>query len=181
MPRAAGLVRQVLHRWADEDWTAEDLLPLLRPPYYIPSGTPLLGQLQNFQESRQRLGLVVDEYGELLGLITLEDILEEIIGEFTTNAPGGDRFVRDVDGSIIVDGSTLLRTLNRRLGTRFSSDGPRTLNGLILEHFGDIPEAGVSFRVGDHALEIMHTQDRAVKTVRLLPIRRNVRVGETVA
>jgi Mg2+/Co2+ transporter CorB len=166
------LVRQVLHRWCDDEWSAEDLQPLLRPPYYIPSGTPLLAQLQHFQESRQRLGLVVDEYGELVGLITLEDILEEIIGEFTTNAPGGDQFVRDADGSVVVDGSTLLRTLNRRLGTKFPSDGPRTLNGLILEHFGDIPEAGVSFRFEDHALEILHTQDRAVKTVKVLPIRR---------
>ena len=171
------LVRQVLHRWSDEDWSAEELLPLLRPPYYIPSGTPLLAQLQHFQESRQRLGLVVDEYGELLGLITLEDILEEIVGEFTTNAPGGDQFVRQADGSVVVEGSMLLRTLNRRLGTKFPSDGPRTLNGLILEHFGDIPEAGVSFRIGDHGLEILHTQDRAVKTVRVLPIRRTKRVG----
>jgi len=171
------LVRQVLHRWSNEDWSAEDLTPLIRPPYYIPSGTPLLAQLQHFQESRQRLGLVVDEYGELLGLITLEDILEEIVGEFTTNAPGGDLFAREPDGSVVVEGSTLLRTLNRRLGTRFPSDGPRTLNGLILEHFGDIPEAGVSFRIGDHGLEILHTQDRAVKTVRVLPIRRTRRAG----
>ncbi|MEP6701687.1 MAG: CNNM domain-containing protein [Betaproteobacteria bacterium] len=171
------LVRQVLHRWADEDWSATDLQPLLRAPYYIPTGTPLLAQLQHFQESRQRLGLVVDEYGELLGLITLEDILEEIVGEFTTNAPGGDQFARAADGSVVVEGSTLLRTLNRRLGTQFPSDGPRTLNGLILEHFGDIPEAGVSFRVGGHGLEILHTQDRAVKTVRVLPIRRSTRAG----
>ena len=169
------LVRQVLHRWSDEEWNAEDLAPLLRQPYYIPSGTPLLAQLQHFQESRQRMGLVVDEYGELLGLVTLEDILEEIIGEFTTNAPGGDQWVRDADGSVVVEGSTLLRTLNRRLGTKFPSDGPRTLNGLILEHFGDIPEAGVSFRSGGHALEILHTQDRAVKTVKVLPIRRTNR------
>jgi Mg2+/Co2+ transporter CorB len=166
------LVRQVLHRWSDPDWTPEELESLLRPPYYVPSGTPLLTQLQHFQESRQRLGLVVDEYGELLGLIALEDILEEIVGEFTTNAPGGDQFVRAADGSVVVEGSTLLRTLNRRLGTAFPSDGPRTLNGLILEHFGDIPEAGVSMRVGNHGLEILHTQDRAVKTVRVLPIRR---------
>jgi Mg2+/Co2+ transporter CorB len=172
------LVRQVLHSWADEDWSPAELEPLLRPPYYVPTGTPLLTQLQHFQESRQRLGLVVDEYGELLGLITLEDILEEIIGEFTTNAPGGDPFVRAEDGSVVVEGGTLLRTLNRRLGTRFPSDGPRTLNGLILEHFGDIPEAGVSFRVGDHAVEVLHTQDRAVKTVRVLPIRRTERAGE---
>ena len=166
------LVRQLLHRWTDEEWNPEEhLVPLLRPPFYVPSGTLLLTQLQHFQESRQRLGLVVDEYGELLGLIAFEDILEEIVGEFTTNAPGGDQFVRAEDGSVVVEGSTLLRTLNRRIGTKFPSDGPRTLNGLILEHFGDIPESGVSMKVGQHALEILHTQDRAVKTVRVLPIR----------
>ena len=166
------LVRQLLHRWSDLDWNADEhLVPLLRPPYYVPSGTPLLTQLQHFQESRQRLGLVVDEYGELLGLIAFEDILEEIVGEFTTNAPGGDQFVRDEDGSVVVEGSTLLRTLNRKLGTKFPSNGPRTLNGLILEYFGDIPESGVSIKIGTHALEILHTQDRAVKTVRVLPIR----------
>ena len=171
------LVRQLLHRWTNSDWSPDDLLPLLRPPYYVPSGTPLLTQLQHFQETRQRLGLVVDEYGELLGLIAFEDILEEIVGEFTTNAPGGDTFIREADGSVVVEGSTLLRTLNRRLGTKFPGDGPRTLNGLILEHFGDIPEAGVSMKVGDHALEILHTQDRAVKTVRVLPIRRTRRTN----
>ena len=166
------LVRQLLHRWTDPDWNADEhLVPLLRPPYYVPSGTPVLTQLQHFQESRQRLGLVVDEYGELLGLIAFEDILEEIVGEFTTNAPGGDQFVRDEDGSVVVEGSTLLRTLNRKLGTKFPSNGPRTLNGLILEYFGDIPESGVSIKIGTHALEILHTQDRAVKTVRVLPIR----------
>ena len=166
------LVRQLLHRWSDSNWRGEDLLPLLRAPYYVPSGTPLLTQLQHFQESRERLGLVVDEYGELLGLISLEDILEEIVGEFTTDAAGGDQFRPEADGSVVVDGSILLRKLNRRLGTKFPSKGPRTLNGLILEHFGDIPEAGVSMRAGDHALEILHTQDRAVRTVRVLPIHR---------
>ena len=170
------LVRQLLHHWNDPDWNVEEhLVPLLRQTYFVPSGTPLLTQLQHFQESRQRLGLVVDEYGELLGLIAFEDILEEIVGEFTTNAPGGDQFVRAADGSVVVDGSTLLRTLNRRLGIKLPTDGPRTLNGLILEHFGDIPEAGVSIRIGGQALEILHTQDRAVKTVRVLPISRKLR------
>ena len=173
------LVRQLLHHWNDPDWNVDEhLVPLLRQTYFVPSGTPLLTQLQHFQESRQRLGLVVDEYGELLGLIAFEDILEEIVGEFTTNQPGGDMvFVRAEDGSIVVDGSTLLRTLNRRFATKLPTDGPRTLNGLILEHFGDIPEAGVSIRIGDQALEILHTQDRAVKTVRVLPISRKTRAS----
>ena len=150
--------------------SAERLRPLLRPPYFIPAGTPLLTQLTQFQNDRQRLGLVVDEYGELLGLVTIEDIVEEIIGEFTTQAPGGQEiFRREPDGSVIASGMALLRTLNRRLGTQFPLDGPKTLNGLILEHLGDIPEAGASFRLEGQMMEILQTQDRAVKVVKLLP------------
>ena len=146
------------------------LLTLLRPPYFVPAGTPLLTQLQQFQADRQRLGLVVDEYGELQGLVTIEDIVEEIIGEFTTQAPGGtDSFRREADGSVVVDGMSLLRSLNRRLGTQFPLDGPKTLNGLIVEHLGDIPDAGVSFKVAGQGVEILQTIDRAVKVVRLLP------------
>jgi Mg2+/Co2+ transporter CorB len=149
---------------------AERLRPLLRPPYFIPAGTPLLTQLTQFQSDRQRLGLVVDEYGELQGLVTIEDIVEEIIGEFTTQAPGGSEiFRREADGSVIVSGMALLRTLNRRLGTQFSLDGPKTLNGLIVEHLGAIPEAGLSFRLQGQLLEILQTQDRAVKVVKLQP------------
>ena len=150
--------------------TAERLRPLLRPPYFIPAGTPLLTQLTQFQTDRQRLGLVVDEYGELLGLVTIEDIVEEIIGEFTTQAPGGQEiFRREADGSVIVSGMALLRALNRRLGTQFSLDGPKTLNGLILEHLGDIPEAGAAFRLEGQMMEILQTQDRAIKVVKLMP------------
>jgi len=142
----------------------------LRPAYFIPAGTPLLTQLTQFQNDRQRLGLVVDEYGELQGLVTIEDIVEEIIGEFTTQAPGGQEiFRREADGSVIASGMALLRTLNRRLGTQFPLDGPKTLNGLILEHLGDIPEAGAAFALEGQLLEILQTQDRAVKVVKLLP------------
>ncbi len=149
---------------------ADRLRPLLRPPYFIPAGTPLLTQLTQFQNDRQRLGLVVDEYGELQGLVTIEDIVEEIIGEFTTQAPGGSEiFRREADGSVVVSGMAMLRTLNRRLGTRFPLHGPKTLNGLIVEHLGDIPDAGLSFRLDGQTLEILQTQDRAVKVVRLLP------------
>ncbi|MFO1323027.1 MAG: HlyC/CorC family transporter [Burkholderiales bacterium] len=150
--------------------TAERLRPLLRAPYFIPAGTPLLTQLTQFQNDRQRLGLVVDEYGELQGLVTIEDIVEEIIGDFTTQAPGGaESFRREPDGSVIVSGMAMLRTLNRRLGTQFPLDGPKTLNGLILEHLGEIPQAGVAFRLEGQMLEILQTQDRAVKVVKLVP------------
>ncbi|HEY5307327.1 MAG TPA: CNNM domain-containing protein [Casimicrobiaceae bacterium] len=155
---------------------AERLRPLLRPPYFIPAGTPLLTQLTQFQNDRQRLGLVVDEYGELQGLVTIEDIVEEIIGEFTTQAPGGaEIYRREPDGSVVVAGMSLLRTLNRRLGTQFPLDGPKTLNGLIVEHLGDIPDAGVSFRLDGQQVEILQTQDRAVKVVKLhAPVGRGV-------
>ena len=148
----------------------EAIRPLLRKPYFVPAGTSLLTQLTQFQADRQRIGLVVDEYGELKGLVTIEDIVEEIIGEFTTTAPeAGAGFRRETDGSVIVDGMASLRAINRRLSTRFPLDGPKTLNGLIVDHLGDIPEAGASFRLAGQSIEIVQTQDRAVKVVRLLP------------
>jgi Mg2+/Co2+ transporter CorB len=164
-------VKSLLHAMhAGGELDAERIRAVLRPPYFVPLGTPLLTQLQQFQADRQRLGLVVDEYGELQGLVTIEDIIEEIIGEFTTQAPGNpESFRREADGSVVVDGMAPLRTLNRRLGTRFPLDGPKTLNGLIVEHLGEIPDAGISFKVDDQAVEILQTQDRAVRVVRLLP------------
>lgn len=163
-------VKSILHVMQGGELDIERLRGVLRPPYFVPVGTPLLTQLQQFQADRQRLGLVVDEYGELQGLVTIEDIIEEIIGEFTTQAPGGNEsFRREPDGSVTVDGMAPLRTLNRRLGTRFTLDGPKTLNGLIVEHLGEIPDAGISFMLDGQAVEIVQTQDRAVRIVRLLP------------
>ena len=163
-------VKQVLHLQQTGEIDADHLRTILRPAYFIPAGTPLLAQLQQFQTDRQRLGLVVDEYGELQGLVSVEDILEEIVGEFTTQAPGGaDVFQREADGSITVDGMAPLRILNRKLGTNFPLEGPKTLNGLILEHLGDIPDAGTSFRLAGQSIEVLQVQDRAVKVVRLLP------------
>ena len=136
----------------------------------MPAGTPLLTQLQHFQTDRQRLGLVVDEYGELTGLVTIEDIIEEIIGDFTTQAPDGTgTYQRGSDGAVVVDGLAPLRMLNRKLGTAFPVDGPKTLNGLIVEQLGEIPDAGTRVRVAGQAAEILQTQDRAIKVVRLLP------------
>jgi len=144
------------------------LVELLTDPYYVPAETPALTQLQYFQEARQRLALVVDEYGELQGLLTLEDIIEEIIGEFTTTAPvKASDYAWDEHGSALVEGATSLRELNRKLGLNLPLDGPKTLNGLILEHLQDIPEAGVSVKINRVPMEIVQTQDRVVKTVRL--------------
>jgi Mg2+/Co2+ transporter CorB len=163
-------VRKVLNLSEGENINARTLTEVLREPYFIPMGTPLLTQLQNFQEQQDRMGLVVDEYGELKGLLTLEDILEEIIGEFTTQSPlQTARFRRMEDGSIIVEGGTLLRDMNRKLGYKFPLDGPKTLNGLILEHFQDIPEPGTSLKLAGYPLEVLQTQDRVIKSVRMLP------------
>jgi len=162
--------RDVLNLVQNEELTKDKLRELMREPYYVPAGTPLFSQLQNFQEQQDRMSLVVDEYGELMGLVTLEDILEEMIGEFTTQSPlqtGG--FVKQPDGSYLVEGATLLRELNRKLGFGFPLDGPKTLNGLILEHLQSMPEPNTSVKIAGHPLEIVQTQDRVVKAVRVVP------------
>ena len=163
-------VRNALTLMQRGELTKENLREIVREPYFIPSGTALFSQLQNFQEQQDRVSLVVDEYGELMGLVTLEDILEEIIGEFTTQSPLQTRgYARQSDGSYLVEGGALLRELNRKIGFQFPLDGPKTLNGLILEHLGDIPEPNTSLKIAGHYLEIVQTQDRVVKAVRILP------------
>ena len=146
------------------------LREILNEPYFIPSDTPLLKQLQQFQERHARLGLVVDEYGELLGLVTLENILEEIVGEFTTQSPAQTgKFLRQEDGSFLLEGSSSLRELNRKLGLHLPLDGAKTLNGLILDHLEDIPETGTSLKIAGYAIEVIQTQDRIVKVARIFP------------
>lgn len=146
------------------------LREILNEPYFIPSDTPLLKQLQQFQERHSRLGLVVDEYGELLGLVTLENILEEIVGEFTTQSPSKTgKFLRQEDGSFLLEGSSSLRELNRKLGLHLPLDGAKTLNGLILDHLEDIPETGTSLKIAGYPIEIIQTQDRIVKVARIFP------------
>jgi Mg2+/Co2+ transporter CorB len=163
-------LKQVVHLQQGGNIDDAAIRTILRPAYFVPAGTPLLVQLQQFQNDRERLGLVVDEYGELEGLVTIEDIIEEIIGDFTTQAPdSAQSWGRAADGSVVVDGMALLRTLNRKLGTQFPLDGPKTLNGLIVEQLGEIPDAGTKVTVAGQALEILQTQDRAVKVIRLLP------------
>lgn len=161
-------LRQVVHLQHSGAVDADALRSILRPAYFVPAGTPLLIQLQQFQTDRERLALVVDEYGELQGLVTIEDIIEEIIGDFTTQAPDASSWRREAGGSVVVDGMALLRTLNRKLGTAFPLDGPKTLNGLIVEQLGEIPDAGTLVEIAGQRLQILQTQDRAVKVVRLL-------------
>jgi Mg2+/Co2+ transporter CorB len=137
-------------------------------PYFIPAATPIYTQLQFFRENRQRMGLVVDEYGEIEGLVTLEDIIEELVGKFTTRQSDvAGSLSWGADGVVLVDGAASLRELNRMLDLELPLDGPRTLNGLIVEHLQDIPEVGVGVRVGNVAMEIVQTRDRKIKMVRL--------------
>lgn len=165
-------VRRALARLREETFDIDVFRTWLREPYYIPSGTSLYIQLTQFQATRHSLGLVVDEYGELLGLIAVVDILEEIVGEFTAVMPGEHGAnKRQPDGSYLVDGATSLRELNRKLKLPFPLDGPRTLNGLLLEHLEAMPEAGVSVLIAGYPVEIVQVQDRMVKTAKIGPRR----------
>lgn len=141
----------------------------LNEAYFVPSNTPLHTQLFNFQRNRERVGFIVDEYGHIDGLVTLEDILEEIVGEFTTDPA---TFNRDIfpqeDGSYLIDGSATIRDINRSLKWRLPTDGPKTLNGLVLEHLESIPETGVTLRIKNYTIEIVQATEHAVKTARLI-------------
>lgn len=158
-----------LHR-ENQDLDKDTLREIFDAPYFIPSGTPLYTQIQQFQEKKERIALVVDEYGEFKGLVTIEDLLEEVIGDFTTQSPSRtNSYHQEADGGWLVDGSSSLRELNKKLKLDLPLDGPRTLNGLVLEHFQDIPEANTCFRIGKTTLEIVQTQDKIVKSVKIFP------------
>ncbi len=160
--------RRLIGPLSDEDFDEGGLISHLQPPYYIPAGTAVFSQLAFFQENHQRIGFVVDEYGEILGLLTLEDIIEELVGDFTTSLPGlTNALTWEGNGSSMVEGSRQLRDINRMLSLDFPLDGPKTLNGLILEHLQDIPESGVSIKLTGIPIEIIHTQNRSVVTARI--------------
>jgi len=165
-------VRKLLPLLAEGRPGVEALRELLVEPYWIPTGTSLIRQLQMFQENRQRLGLVVDEYGDLLGLVTIDDIMEEIVGEFTTQAPGASasslRWGRD--GQVMVDGAVTLRQLNRRLALALPVDGPRTLNGLLLERLEQFPDGPCCLQLPGCNVEVVQIHDQAVRSVRLIRV-----------
>lgn len=165
-------VRRALAHCTDDAVDEEEFRKQIKAPYFIPSGTPLLTQLRAFQEARQSFGLVVDEYGDLQGLLTMEDLLEEIVGEFAVASPlQSPMAIPAEDGSLLVEGSSGIRELNRRLGLELPQDEMRTLNGLILENLESMPEAGVSLMIAGYPMEIIQVQDRMVKTVRIYPKR----------
>ncbi len=148
-------------------FTRDDLKQILVPPYFIPEGTPLNTQLLHFQHQKQRMGMVVDEYGDVQGLATIDDILEEIVGEYTTDPADNIKEVHlQEDGSYLIDGSISIRELNRMFKWSLSTKGPKTLNGLILEYMETIPDSGTSLMLSGHPIEIVQTTNSSVKTVR---------------
>jgi len=164
-------MRDALRLVSKGQFTKATLLRAVREIYFIPEGTPLNVQLLKFQRAKERLGLVVDEYGDIQGLVTLEDILEEIVGDFTTTMTPttSDEVNIQPDGSYLVDGSATVRDVNKEMTWNFPTDGPKTINGLILEYLEDIPEANLSVRISGYPLEIIEVKDNMIKTVRILP------------
>lgn len=167
-------IRKVLNLLARDELDITTLNSQLRESYFIPEGTPLTQQLINFQKNRRRSGLVVDEYGSIMGLVTLEDILEEIVGQFTTDSPTRNSSIHlQKDGSYLIDGSTHIREINRVLGITLPTDGPKTLNGLILEHLEMIPEPGTSLMIAEVPIEIIRSTSNAVQMTKLSPLNDN--------
>lgn len=163
--------RDALRLLAKEQFTKATLLRAVKEIYFIPEGTSLNTQLYKFQQSRERIGLVVDEYGDIQGLVTLEDILEEVVGDFTTTmtrAPK-EEVHSQPDGSFLVDGSANIRDINKEMEWEFPIDGPKTFNGLILEHLEQIPEANLSVRIADYPIEIVEVKDNMIKLIRVMP------------
>lgn len=150
------------------DLTKEALANACKEPYFVPENTPLHTQLFNFQKQKRRIAIVVDEYGDVIGLVTLEDILEEIVGEFTTDMllPSQDIHPQE-DGSFVIDGSAAIRDINKQLQWKLPADGPKTLNGVITEQLESIPESAVCLTIGMYRLEILQTKDNMVKSVRV--------------
>jgi Mg2+/Co2+ transporter CorB len=156
-----------------DDFTKADLLQLARDPYYVPEATPLHTQLLNFQKEKQRFAIVVDEYGDIQGIVTLEDILEEIVGEFTSDFAANIVDINpEPDGSFLIDGMAVLRDINRALRWNLPTNGPKTLNGFVLEHLETIPEFNLCIQIDEYQIETLQIKDNIIKSLRIR------RVGE---
>lgn len=162
-------VRRLLRGLLSHEELSKDVLRnALTEPYFVPESSDLHTQLLNFQRNKQRIGLVVDEYGVVVGLVTVEHILEEIVGEFTTDPQAYSREIHPQDdGSYLIDGGAYIREINRKLRWHLPTAGPKTLNGLILEHLESMPDPGTSLRLGDYTIEITQTAENAVKMARV--------------
>jgi Mg2+/Co2+ transporter CorB len=164
-------LRDALKLLFKNQFTKTTLIRAVKELYFIPEGTTLNVQLLKFQHAKERLGLVVDEYGDIQGLVTLEDILEEVVGDFTTTMTPttSDEVNVQPDGSYLVDGSATIRDINKEMSWSFPTDGPKTLNGLVIEYLEDIPEANLSVRIAGYPLEIIEVSNNMIKSVRILP------------
>ncbi|MGX9462750.1 HlyC/CorC family transporter [Shewanella sp. A14] len=164
-------LRDALRLQSKEQFSKSSLLRAVKELYFIPEGTPLNVQLTNFQQNKERIGLVVDEYGDIQGLVTLEDILEEIVGDFTTSmiTTASEDIDVQQDGSFLIDATINIRDLNKEMKWNLPIDGPKTLNGLIIEFLEDIPAASTSLRIADYQIEVIEVADNMIKTVRVLP------------
>jgi len=161
-------LRRVARFLAAEDMTKAELLQLTEEPYYVPEATPLHTQLINFQKEKKRIALVVNEYGDVRGIVTLEDILEEIVGEFTTDfAANMPEIHPQDDGSYLIDGLAVLRDINRALGWDLPTHGPKTLNGLVLEHLETLPESNLCLRIGGYLIETLQIKDNVIKNLKI--------------
>jgi Mg2+/Co2+ transporter CorB len=163
--------RDALKLLSKSQFTKATLLRAVRELYFIPEGTTLNIQLLKFQHAKERLGLVVDEYGDIQGLVTLEDILEEIVGDFTTTMTptASDEVTLQPDGSYLVDGSASIRDINKEMSWQLPTDGPKTLNGLIIEYLEEIPQNNISVRISGYPVEIIDVSGNMIKMVRVMP------------
>lgn len=164
-------LREIMHATiGGELITHENLTKALHEPYFVPEGTLLNVQLVNFQRQRKRIALVVDEYGEIQGLVTLDDILEEIVGDFTTSVAAGSKMIKvQADGSYLVDGAVTVRDVNRVTQWQLPTRGPRTINGLIVEHLETNPRVGTCVQIAHHPIEILEVEDNLVTLARIFP------------
>ena len=163
-------VRETLAMIREDTINKKNLMKAMRTPSYLPENSTLLRALAEFKTRRRRLSLIVDEYGDIQGLITLEDLLEEIVGEFTSDPATYDLEVeRQDDGSVIADGGCHIRELNRALNWHLHADGPKTINGLVLEHLESIPRIGTCILVDGYPIEVLKTWQNAVKSVKIAP------------
>jgi len=161
-------VRKAMHLLAQENLTKDTLNNIIKEAYFVPEGTPLNTQLIQFQRQRRRTGLVVDEYGDIAGLVTLEDIFREIVGEFTADAIDEDKDIHpQQDGSYLINGTANIREINRNNHWHLPTEGPKTINGLILEVLESIPDPGVSLRIENYVIEVVQTADNTIRTVRI--------------
>lgn len=160
-------IRRLIKLIAKDSFDKKSLESVIQDPYFIPENTPLHKQLVNFQKLKKRIAMVVNEYGDIQGLVTLEDILEEIVGDFTTDPADKLKRIKQEDGSYIVNGNAHIRELNQQLEINLPTEGPKTLNGLILEQLENIPDKDTTINLSGYSIEILETEDNVVRKVKI--------------